>query len=799
MANRSLLDFLPLQQSTHQIAVIEKSLYRTEKSTYGELQEGIFRIAMSLRAQGLKPGDRLILRGENSARWMMTFYACVLLQIVVVPIDASFSKEFVEKIRELTEAKWICSDHASDDWNELFKAKPISKESILRPQDRSALLEIIYTSGATGEPKGVMITHGNLLSNLTPIYDELQKYKKYAIPFNPIGFLHLIPMSHLFGQIMGLFIPQMIPGFVVFADPAPARVLRTVHQHKVSAVVCVPQELTLLRKYIEQRFGNTEVSFPGKKQENFVYRYFKYRKIHLEFGWKFFAFIVGGATLPVADEDFWNGRAFPIVQGYGLTETAPSVTISHPFKGLRRGFVGKTLPGVEAKISNEGEVLVRGPNVSPGYYHNDPATKEAFQDGWLKTGDLGQFDKDGHLQLLGRKKEVIVTPEGLNVYPQDVEQAVLKDDRIRDCAIVARQEENHPVVHAVLILAGQVSRDVAPQIIAEANLRMEPFQRIRSFSFWHDSELPRTSTGKLKRLFIATGIESEVIAEGHPLNLADRILGGSSSDAARLDEDLGLTSLDRVELMLELERKGAVVDDVSFAEVKTVGEVAKLIEHPIRSAGTTYPYWKWPQWWALRALRFVALYLLVLPMLRIRVKLKVSGAENLSLLKSPFLFVSNHQGYLDVPVILKALPVSLRRKIAPAMGTDRTKFEQYAAAIFFNTYPLPGDSIGLKQALERTGELVDQGYSPMVFPEGKMTLDGKLQPFRPGIGIIAKRMKLPVIPVLLRGVFEIWPVTARGPSKGTAEVIFGRPFQFSGEEPAEITATLESWYVKQIS
>src|SRR5262245_12859116 len=151
-----------------------------------------------------------------------------------------------------------------------------------------------------------MITHGNLLSNLTPIYDELQKYKKYAFPFNPIGFLHLIPMSHLFGQIMGLFIPQMIPGFVAFSDAAPARVLRTARQHKVSALIFVPQELMLLRRYIEQRFGNSSGESTPKNQRSLLSRYLKYRKIHREFGWKFFAFIVGGATLPVEDEEFWN-------------------------------------------------------------------------------------------------------------------------------------------------------------------------------------------------------------------------------------------------------------------------------------------------------------------------------------------------------------------------------------------------------------------------------------------------------------------------------------------------------------
>ncbi len=771
-------------------------MYRTRKYSYREIGEGVSRIAGSLHEKGLRPGDRLILWGENSALWMMTFYASVLQQIVVVPVDAAFSEEFVNKIQSITSAGLICSDRDSDSWKQLLISEPIDENLILREAESSTLLEIIYTSGSTGEPKGVMITHGNILSNLIPVYNEIQKYKKYAVPFLPIGFAHLIPLSHLFGQIMGLFIPQMLNGFVIFTDPAPARVVRAVKQCRASAVICVPQELSLISKYVTQRFGSQLRETSSNGIPGFLMRCWNYRKIHREFGWKFLAFIAGGASLPVSEEDFWKARGFLVIQGYGLTETAPSVTISHPFKGLKRGSVGKALPGVEVKIAEDGEVLVRGPNVSPGYFQNESATREAFQDGWLRTGDLGRFDEEGHLELLGRKKEVIVTAEGLNIHPQDVETVILKDQRIRDCAVVAKEENGKPAVHAVLVMVESSFAYQASEIISKANSGLERFQRIGSFSIWSEKELPRTSTGKLKRLAIASAIKGEAIIEHRPENLAERVLSGSVASEARLEEDLWLSSLDRVELMVDLERSGVVVDEASFSEARTVADVVNLVQQPLSKSDNLYPYWNWPQWFLLRWIRFTTLYILAFPALRSRVKVKVSGLESLSQSKPPFLFVSNHQGYLDVPVILKALPFSLRHKLAPAMGTDRTKLQQYAAAFFFSSYPLPGTSIGLRQALEHTGQLVDSGYSPLVFPEGKMTLDGNLLPFRPGIGVIAQQIKVPVVPIFLRGVFEIWPTTARGPGKGTAEVRFGAPLDLSSKQPAEITALLESLYQK---
>jgi len=783
-----LADFLRFERHGSWVAFVEETMYRSTKYAYDEVARRVGSILGAFREASIGEGDRIILWGENSARWAMTFYACVLARVVAVPVDATFSGGFVEKVRRATQAKLVLSDREGDVWNRLLETSPVDWNH--EAPDQNTLLEIIYTSGTTSEPKGVMITHGNLLANLVPIYNEYLKYKRYAALVSPIGFVHLIPLSHLFGQIMGLLIPQMLRGKVIFTDPAPLTVIRAVKRNRASAVICVPRELEILHSHIEKQH-QIQIS---ADRGSVLRRWWRFRSVHSKFGWKFWAFIVGGAALPVAEEDFWGGLGYAVVQGYGLTETAPAVTITHPFRGIKRGSVGKKLPGLEIKIAADGEILVRGANVSPGYYQNQKATSEVFADGWLRTGDLGSFDENGNLQLLGRKKEVIVTSEGLNVYPADVEAVLNSDPRVRESTVVARGER----VHAVVILVPGISSELLPELIQQANERLEHFQRIESSSIWPDPVLPRTSTGKLKRLEIA-GLTSHLAGTTSSTStnaLLNQILSGQD---AKLEMDLGLSSLDRIELMTELERTtGLEIDDLAFSRAQTLSDVRKLIAAPASDMEHHYPYWNWPQWLPVRMFRFLVHYLLMYPLMPVRIHVDVSGAENLSQITPPVLFVSNHQSVLDVPVILKALPFRLRQLLAPAMGTGRTKFERMIAGIFFNTYPLPYTSVGLRGAIRQTGSLADRGYCPLVFPEGMRTEDGLMRPFRPGIGVIAKQTRLAVVPVFLRGAFDIWPPFARGPrKKGTVHVRFGLAFDFAGKDPAEITSMLESWYQEQ--
>jgi len=783
---QSLADFSleVFRKHKSQTAFIEQTGFRSKKTTYGEIADGAFRIAYAFQQLGIQPGDRIIIWGENSARWAMTFYACLLTRIVAVPLDASFSAEFVNKIAATTEARLICSDQDGAAWNKLFKS-PNSFSPDTTPPPPQTLLEIIYTSGTTGDPKGVMITHGNILANLLPVQKEIQKYLKYTKLFSQLGFVHLIPLSHLFGQVMGLFIPQMLGGKIIFADPAPPQVVRAVKMNRASAIICVPHELSLMRKMVERQ----QIAKPSETKRAFQ-RWWKYRRVHRMFGLKFWAFIVGGATLPKEEEQFWHKLGFAVIQGYGLTETAPSITITHPFKGIVQGSVGKVLPGLEVKIADDGEVLVRGANVSPGYFRNENATREMFEDGWLRTGDLGRFDENRNLILVGRKKEVIVLSGGMNVYPEDVEAALNAQNNVRESAVVNGGSDDKPRVHAVLVL-GEGSGDEA---IAKANTVLQPHQQIQSWSVWPQDELPRTSTGKLKRLAIQKGTTATTQKEPQVEKIASKILEGRF-ESSKLDSDLGLSSLERLELMMELEQKAGIeINETEFTKAKTMSDVARLIDQPAGKKSEEYSAFTWRLWWPLRMFRKLAWYGLASPAMRIRMKVHASGLENLKNIEGAVLFVSNHQSILDPPVILKAMPRSWRKNLAPAMGTNRRKIDLMASSLFFNSYPLPVTGTGLRSAIQHTGWLADHGYCPLIFPEGKRTQDGSMFPFRPGIGVIVKETGLRVLPIVLKGAFEVWPETARGPAKGDVHVHFGPVFDFAGKQPEEITQELENWY-----
>ena len=246
---------------------------------------------------------------------------------------------------------------------------------------------------------------------------------------------------------------------------------------------------------------------------------------------------------------------------------------------------------------------------------------------------------------------------------------------------------------------------------------------------------------------------------------------------------------------MELEQKAGIeINETEFANAKTISDVVRLIDQPTQKYSEDYSPFAWRLWWPLRMFRKFAWYGLASPAMRLRIKVHASGLENLRNIEGPILFVSNHQSILDPPVILRALPHSWRRKLAPAMGTNRRKIDLMASSLFFNSYPLPVTGVGLRSAIQHTGWLADHGYCPLIFPEGKRTQDGSMFPFRSGIGVIVKETGLRVIPIVLKGVFEIWPETARGPGRGDIHVHFGPVFDFAGKQPEEITRELESWY-----
>ena len=824
---KTLIDVFRLLETRRGEFLVYDDGYRVRRHAYADVTRAARGFAARLIAHGVRKGDKVLIWGENRPEWIACYWGVQLAGAIAVPIDFRSSQEFANRIREIVGASLVLAGDDVDpgampvwklgdlDWDADGPIPPIAI-------DRDEVAQIVFTSGATADPKGVVIRHRNILANVVPVAQEIDKYKKYAIPFKPIRFLNLLPLSHLFGQSMATNIPPLIDGTVVFMRSFnPHDIVRRVREWRISVIVCVPKILDVLR---EHAIRLDPAAADPPKGLSIPARWWRYRRIHRTFGFKFWAFIVGAAPLGPALEDFWKRLGFVVIQGYGLTETAPIVTLNHPFK-TSTGSVGSAIGGVEIKIAEDGEILVRGENVSSGYYESASARSAGSgatagrtidEAGWLHTGDIGEKDANGRLFIKGRKKEMIVTPEGLNVFPDDVERPLNAQKGVIESAVVsARAADGAERVHAVLSLDRGVDGET---VVRNANSQLADHQRIRSFSIWTDGPLPRTEgTKKLKRAAIKEWVASGAVpapagAGGDSLQaLLSKFAGSRALDGTTSIEALGLSSLERVELMVALEDQFQTrLDETKFAGAKTLDELRTLVTAAPREAEVPEPvdFPSWNRRAAVRLIRRISQATWILPLGRVFARVRVAGLENLDTISGPVVFASNHQSHFDVPVILMALPGVWRARIAPAalkeffkahffpedfsarqVFTNRLNY--YLAAFFFNIFPLPQREAGARQTLRYIGEVAGDGYSVLIFPEGVRSASGDIKPFKPGIGMIGSRLNLPIIPVRIDGADRVLHTSWRWPKPGPVSVTFGRPMRLSGDNYADLAKSVE--------
>jgi long-chain acyl-CoA synthetase len=770
---------------------------RTWVWTYRDLHLHITAFAETLEKRGIRKNDRVMLWGENRPEWIAAFWGAVARGVEVVPVDYRFSHQLLERIQRESKPKLLVYGAVVDpsalslDRISFDEIASLTAKTPLTPAplSRDDVVEIVFTSGTTGEPKGVVQRHRNICSNLEPFRVEIDKYKKWARPFQPIRLLDLLPLSHMFGQSLGLFIPVLLGGSVAFTDEMrPSATVRLVRHNRISVIVSVPLILETLQHEVERRF---QIPSPSstKGLMGLAVRWWRSRRIRSQFGWKFWAFVVGGARVDPDLEDFWANLGYAVIQGYGLTEASPVVAVNHPFD-TKRGTLGKVVPGQEVKIGPDGEILVRGESVT-----GDRGT-------WLATGDLGEMDHEGRLYYRGRKKDVIVTPDGLNVYPEDVERVVNSIHGVRESTVIAAPEDSGEQVHAVLILSDSSADPAA--LVGRANEQLEAHQRIRSWTVWPERDFPRTeSTMKVRRHEVAkrlSGDSSQALVATPSRSSLDKLLARNSD--TRLAEDLGLSSLERVELLSEIEnRYGLELDEEQFSRLRTVGEIHNLVDGVrgpvvLEGASAVLHTQNWPQYLPVRVFRFVIQQGLVFPLFRRYLPLTVEGLGNLQGISPPVIFAANHTSHLDTIAVLVALPSSWRQCLTPAMSKDhfrewfdrrslRAGVQYVLTRSIFNTYALPQRMSGVKAALVYTGELVQRGYCPLVFPEGERTPDGTIHPFRPGIGLMSVQLQVPIIPVLLAGLYEVYSVRDQWPKPGPVRIVFGTPIRFSSRTQVE--------------
>ena len=828
MMRETLLDFFDERLRSDAEFFVHDNGYRIRHYSYAAVRRAACDFAARLAAEGVGAGDKVLFWGENRPEWVMAFWGCLLRGVVVVPIDYRASTGFLHKVAQLVDARVLlvgdevepATNPGLDVWRlaELSETAdaPVPKVPTGHTPARDDIAEIIFTSGATSDPKGVVITHRNVLANIVPVEREVLKYRKFGRPFYPLRFLNLLPLSHMFGQSLATFIPPMLPGVCVFMRGySPSAIVRQIHNRRVSVLVCVPKILDVLREHVLQIAP--EVAETPADNPHVFRRWWRYRRIHRLFGMKFWCFIVGAAPLDPNLEAFWSRLGFLVVQGYGLTETAPIVTLNHPFK-TRRGTVGTPIAGVEIRIADDSEILVRGENVTTGYFGAPADTAVVFEDGWFHTGDLGSLDEEGRLQVLGRKKEVIVTPEGLNVFPEDVERVVDGVPGVKESAVVGLARDGEERVYAVVML--ETPTDPA-SIVRAANRELDDHQRLRDVLVWPGDRLPRTEgTQKLKRGAVRKWAEqgaAPVAVKTHTgdrtvASVLERVAGGTVSRDTRLDE-LGLTSLGRVELLMVLENElDATVDEGAVSGAATVADLEALVASPAtgpRTQEPSFPLPRWNQSLVVRATRRACLGLGLLPLTRLFAWIRVHGLEHLATVDGPVVFAANHQSFIDPAVILAALPLAMRYRVVTAMAKDffaphfhpeghtrRAQFTNsvnyYLVTALLNAFPLPQREAGARHALRYAGELIGAGNSLVIFPEGRRTVGDAIAGFQPGAAMIAARLDVPVVPVRLRGLDVVLGEGQRMARPGRVRVRFGPPLRLSGSDYAALAAQLET-------
>jgi long-chain acyl-CoA synthetase len=756
--------FENFQSYANDVAFVQQNGYRRVTCTYAELIQSANSSARELQSRGVRTNDRILLWSPNSFEWVAAFWGCLLCGAVAVPLDDSSTFEFVSRVINDAAVKFafvsrsktsfalpipiLILDNDSNNTGRVTDSLNCRRADNFysdEPITRTHIAQILFTSGTTSEPRGVVLTHGNFLANLEPLEQGIDEYRKYERWFHPLRFVSLVPLSHVFGQFMTLFVPSLLGAAVVFEkSQQPAEILRTVRKERATILIAVPRMLDALRNALEQvidtrgwREWFTSATAAGAG-ETFLRRVWRFRRLHRLLGWKFWAFISGGAALSAQTEEFFKRIGYAVVQGYGMTETASLISLNHPFKATERS-VGKILPGRDFRLAEDGEILIRGENVSSGYWEKGALRQSSEENGgWLRTGDLGELDGDGNLRFRGRKKNVIVTAAGLNIYPEDLESALRRQPSVRDVVVIPLSTTGNAEPLAILLLkqpsvippalsagegsaaaahfAGSESRDrgndavpsqsiesaqtdslalAAHAAVDTANSTLAEFQRIRRHLIWPDPDFPRTPTGKPRLAEIAartaqlmrpddTTVIPPALSEAEGSGARDLLSASSSAPLPTSDSLAAMSSLDRVELLGKLEQRYQVeLNETQFANAKTTEDLQKLLSQP-SARRTNYPYPRWPQSQPVRLVRLVIYYLLTWPATLLLAHPRILGMKNLATLKVPAIFVSNHiTRRADIGLILFSLPARYRHHLAIAMGGENLQTMRHPPAEWF--------------------------------------------------------------------------------------------------------------------
>ncbi len=809
-------------------ALMIRPFFRTRTWRYRDLAATVPRAARVLADAGVSQGDRVILWAVNRPEWGIAFFSIAHLGAVSVPLDVRHTVDFGRKIVGQTEATLVVASRQTEASARELGLPIVFIESLPdaarrvqplepAPVTGATLAEIVFTSGTTGEPKGAMLSHGNLIANA--------KAMTQVMPFGMTDrLLSVLPLSHLFEQVLGLIVPLTVGASVVYpVSRQPSVLIRTFRDFKVSVLLIVPQGLRLLDAAIERRVDQTNRRATFERLHAVARRVPKpvkrllFRSVLSQFGGRLHTIGVGASALDVDVATRWTEMGVDVLQGYGATEMGPVVSFTRLDRNVL-GTVGEPVPGVEVRIEEDGEILARGPGRFGGYWKNPEATAATIDpEGWYHTGDLGAFTKDGMLTFRGRKKDMLALPDGQKVYADDVEHALKEDGRVRDAAVVGWPPGPGLKVHAVLLLDDP---GIENDVITAANTRLAPHQQIRGSTVWPDADLPRTHTLKVRKPDILARLDDLERPASAPIPAAASKLRRDSLDAsfdpitvivaglanvepstvaatARLSTDLNLDSLQRVELLGVIEEEtGIFVDDDALVPDATVGDLIALVE-AARDAKRGVGAWRWPLSPLVRAIGITFQVVLLYPFVSLFYRVRTTGLEQLNPDDGPYILTPNHCLHLDNGIILSRLPLGIRWKLSVAAAADTiydNLLQGVLASVIANAFPLQREG-GVRKSLELLGQRLDKGYNILIYPEGKLTVGGPLQPFKAGAGLIAVEGGTPLVPVKLKINRMSIIDRRRFPSalRGDVELVIGAPIWFDVDtDHATATTRLEA-------
>jgi long-chain acyl-CoA synthetase len=798
-----------------------KPIFRTRTWTYRQIGDLVPRVATLLREQGLEAGDRILIWAVPRPEWGIASLGAHWAQAITVPVDVRSTDAFVAKVAAQTRPKLVLASLPTAKAASRLELPVITVESLVdraadaRPMDQprtapTDLAEVVFTSGTTGEPKGVMLSHGNIVSNSTTLRGVVPLGRETRV-------LSMLPLSHMYGMNPGFLAPLLAGAMVVYPTSLQASVLaRTFREQGVTMLLAVPQVLKLLDRAIQRRVDASgrhglfeRMHAIGRRVPIAMRRLLFFSVLRQMGALRYVA--LGGAPLSPVLANRWMEMGVVPLQGYGATELSPLVSMTR-LEANRIGTVGQPIPGVEVRIADDGEVLVRGPNVFQGYWEKPEATAQVLRDGWYHTGDLGSLDADRFLTLHGRKKDILVLPDGTNVYPEDVENALAQDARVQDSAVLGVTDDNGDLsVHAVLLLKDP---SVAADVVASANARLGGHQQVRASSVWPDDDFPRTSTLKVKKAQLLEWVRAQqsgrdvsgtpdgrTDAERLPIERVvarlEMVDQAAIRPEARLSSDLALDSLGRVELLGLIEEElGAYVDDADLDPEATLREVQDRID---RAAGVKREtgIFGWPLNPLVRAIGIGLQQTVGQLILTVFYRRRTVGLEHLDGLEGPVLFTPNHHMHNDNGPIICAIPLRWRWKLSVAAAQDSiygSRWRGFLASALANAFPMNREGAA-RRSLDLLGARLERGYSILVYPEGQLTIDGPLQPFKSGTGMVAVLAGIPVVPMRLRvhRHSRIDMKAAGVPWRGDLEIVFGKPLRFAPDvDPVEATEQVRS-------